>query len=66
MVMIDNLDKPLYVIISMKNEKKTKKKPPEQEAEEWDFSEGFGGIPGDVDLTRNIGCASSSKPKDKK
>ena len=33
----------------------------ENEAEEWDFSEGFGGIPDDVDLTRNIGCASDSK-----
>ncbi|MCH7414173.1 hypothetical protein MM213_11790 [Belliella sp. R4-6] len=33
----------------------------EEEAEEWDFSEGFGGIPDDVDLTRNIGCASDSK-----
>jgi hypothetical protein len=50
----------------MKSEKKSKKKPPEQEAEEWDFSEGFGGIPENVDLTRNIGCASNSKSKDKK
>ena len=33
----------------------------ENEAEEWDFSEGFGGIPDDVELTRNIGCASDSK-----
>lgn len=38
-----------------------KKKIIEEEAEEWDFSEGFGGIPDDVDLTRNIGCASDSK-----
>ncbi|MFD2035880.1 hypothetical protein ACFSKL_13840 [Belliella marina] len=40
--------------------KKTDRKK-EKEAEEWDFSEGFGGIPDDVDLTRNIGCASDSK-----
>ena len=38
-----------------------KKKEQKEEAEEWDFSEGFGGIPDDVDLTRNIGCASDSK-----
>ena len=38
-----------------------KKEQKEEEAEEWDFSEGFGGIPDDVDLTRNIGCASDSK-----
>lgn len=43
--------------------KKQKIKVTEKEAEEWDFSEGFGGIPDDVDLTRNIGCASESKKK---
>lgn len=37
------------------------KKPIEEEAETWDFSEGFGGIPEDVELKRNIGCASDSK-----
>jgi hypothetical protein len=40
-----------------------KKKEKEEIAEEWDFSEGFGGIPEDVDLTKNIGCASNSKKK---
>ncbi|MCH7397286.1 hypothetical protein MM236_04770 [Belliella sp. DSM 107340] len=40
---------------------KKKEQKNEEEAEEWDFSEGFGGIPDDVDLTRNIGCASDSK-----
>ena len=30
---------------------------------EIDFSEGFGGIPENVSLTKNIGCASYSKPK---
>ncbi|AFL83861.1 hypothetical protein Belba_1227 [Belliella baltica DSM 15883] len=44
----------------MKKEDQNKPKK-EDEAEEWDFSEGFGGIPDDVDLTRNIGCASDSK-----
>jgi hypothetical protein len=43
--------------------KKEKKINPEKLAEEWDFSEGFGGIPQDVDLTKNIGCASSGKKK---
>lgn len=37
----------------------------EEFAEEWDFSEGFGGIPEDVDLTKNIGCASDGKKKSK-
>jgi hypothetical protein len=41
--------------------KDDQKKPIEEEAEAWDFSEGFGGIPQDVELTRNIGCASDSK-----
>ena len=35
-------------------------------ADEWDFSEGFGGIPENVSLTKNIGCASNSGSKDKK
>lgn len=43
--------------------KKKEKIKPENLAEEWDFSEGFGGIPEDVDLTKNIGCASSGKKK---
>jgi hypothetical protein len=33
---------------------------------EVDYSEGFGGIPENVSLTKNIGCASDSKDKDKK
>jgi hypothetical protein len=33
---------------------------------EVDYSEGFGGIPENVSLTKNIGCASDSKGKDKK
>ncbi len=41
--------------------KKTIKK--EEVAEDWDFSDGFGGIPDNVDLTKNIGCASNSKKK---
>jgi hypothetical protein len=35
-------------------------------AETWDFSEGFGGIPENVSLTQNIGCASNSGNKAKK
>lgn len=30
---------------------------------EVDYSEGFGGIPENVSLTKNIGCASDSKNK---
>ncbi|GGZ20148.1 hypothetical protein GCM10007049_10870 [Echinicola pacifica] len=44
-----------------KKEKKSEKKP--EVAEEWDLEEGFGGIPDDVDLTKNIGCASNNKKK---
>lgn len=33
---------------------------------EVDYSQGFGGIPENVSLTKNIGCASYSKVKDKK
>jgi hypothetical protein len=39
---------------------------PERYSEEWDFSEGFGGIPENVSLTKNIGCASDSADKVKK
>ncbi|MCH6200153.1 hypothetical protein MMU07_11205 [Aquiflexum sp. LQ15W] len=35
-------------------------------ADAWDFSEGFGGIPENASLTKNIGCASNSGDKDKK
>jgi hypothetical protein len=34
---------------------------PKDFSDEWDFSEGFGGIPQDVDLTKNIGCTSGRK-----
>jgi len=44
---------------------KSSKKEKEQETDEVDFSDGFGGIPSDVNFTRNIGCASNSKKKDK-
>ncbi|WP_304516633.1 hypothetical protein [Cecembia rubra] len=37
----------------------------EKLAEEWDFSEGFGGIPQELELTKNIGCASDGKKKQK-
>lgn len=33
--------------------------------EEVDFSGDFGGIPSDISLTKNIGCAADSKPKEK-
>jgi len=51
----------------MDKRKKTiiKKKQKEEEAVEFDYSEGFGGFPDDVDLTKNIGCASNSKKKKK-
>ncbi|GAB3658954.1 hypothetical protein GCM10028791_32210 [Echinicola sediminis] len=35
-------------------------------AEEWDFSEGFGGLPDDIELSKNIGCASNGKSSKKK
>jgi hypothetical protein len=38
----------------------------EEMISEVDYSEGFGGIPENVSLTKNIGCASDSKNKDKK
>lgn len=44
--------------------KKAKKINPDKLAEEWVFSESFGGIPQDVDLTKNIGSPSSGKKKD--
>ncbi|RZS95175.1 hypothetical protein [Cecembia calidifontis] len=47
----------------MKNKKPKEKA--QDFAEEWDFSEGFGGIPQDVDLTKNIGCASGGNKKKK-
>jgi hypothetical protein len=46
--------------------KKSKERLSAPLAETWDFSEGFGGIPENVSLTQNIGCASNSGIKDKK
>ncbi|WP_194973577.1 hypothetical protein [Aquiflexum lacus] len=47
--------------------KKKKKKVLEDEIfSEVDYSEGFGGIPENVSLTKNIGCASDSKAKGRK
>jgi hypothetical protein len=48
-----------------KNQPKSSEKVKEQKVDEIDFSEGFGGIPSDVDFNRNIGCASNSKKKNK-
>jgi len=42
---------------------KSSEKEKELEVDEFDFSEGFGGIPSDVEFTKNIGCASNSKKK---
>jgi hypothetical protein len=40
-----------------------KKKKKEEYASEWDFSEGFGGMPEEVDLTQNLGCVPERKKK---
>lgn len=50
---------------NIKSKSKTSEKDKERIADEFDYSEGFGGIPSDVDFSRNIGCASNSKKKDK-
>jgi hypothetical protein len=51
----------------VKNSKKSKKKVMDDKGiSEIDFSEGFGGIPENVSLTKNIGCASNSTSKAKK
>ena len=51
----------------VKNTKKPGKKVfDDKMISEVDYSEGFGGIPENVSLTKNIGCASDSKDKDKK
>jgi|GEM_PF-2439232 hypothetical protein len=52
--------------MAKKKQDTPQKSPKENLAEEWDFSEGFGGIPENVSLTKNIGCASNSMDKDKK
>lgn len=43
--------------------KKEKDKEINKEAEDWDFSEGFGGLPEDLDLKHNLGCASGRQKK---
>ncbi|EKB50779.1 hypothetical protein [Cecembia lonarensis] len=48
----------------MKKQKPTKIE--KDEAEEWDFSDGFGGLPEEIDLKHNLGCASDRKKKDSK
>lgn len=52
--------------MAKKKPAKVQKVQKETLAEEIDFSEGFGGIPENVSLTKNIGCASNSGDKDKK
>jgi hypothetical protein len=47
----------------MKKQKQIKDKP--EYANEWDFSEGFGGIPDEIDLKHNLGCASGKSKKEK-
>lgn len=47
--------------------KSSSKKEKEEIAEEFDYSEGYGGIiPEDISFTRNIGCASNDQKKKKK
>lgn len=52
--------------MAKKKPNKLEKVQKETLAEEIDFSEGFGGIPENVSLTKNIGCASISGDKGKK
>jgi len=47
------------------NKSKDKDSKKEKMADEFDYTDGFGGIPSDVQFSRNIGCASNSKKKDK-
>jgi hypothetical protein len=42
---------------------KNQKKPKEELATEWDFSDGFGGLPAELDLTQNLGCVPDRKKK---
>jgi hypothetical protein len=46
----------------MKKQKQIKDKP--EYADEWDFSKGFGGIPDEMDLKHNLGCASGRRKKE--
>lgn len=50
---------------NIKTKDKSSEKEKEQMADEFDFTDGFGGIPSDVEFSKNIGCASNSKKKDK-
>ena len=54
-----------YKFNSVAKKAKIKVKNPKKEdmVSEIDFSEGFGGIPESVSLTKNIGCASDSVSK---
>jgi hypothetical protein len=52
--------------MSKKENKPPKKIIEDEMISEVDYSEGFGGIPENVSLTKNIGCASDSKGKNKK
>jgi hypothetical protein len=40
-----------------------RKEKKEEYAPELDFSEGFGGLPEDLDLTQNLGCVPERKKK---
>lgn len=47
--------------------KSTSNKEKEEMIEEYDYSEGFGGIiPEDISFTKNIGCASNDQKKKEK
>jgi len=45
----------------MKSQKKTK--PEQEEATDWDLSEGMGVLPDDISLTQNIGCVGGKPAK---
>jgi hypothetical protein len=47
----------------MKSKKPIPQKPEEQ-AEEWDLSQGMGILPPDISLTQNIGCVGNKKEKE--
>ncbi|MBD8488797.1 hypothetical protein IFO69_08575 [Echinicola sp. CAU 1574] len=49
----------------MKKKKKLIKELKEEVTEEWDVEDGFGGLPDDLDLSKNIGCASNKNKKRK-
>lgn len=43
-----------------------KKKPEQEEASEWDLTQGMGILPDDVPLTQNIGCVGGKPSKPEK